>query len=162
MGSLAGSGLADSLGRKTALLLDAVPLLVGALVSATASSLTSMVMGRIFCGIGIGLASALVPLYISEVSAALHRHALLHACACQAASAAAAHARTGWRPASAACSPNAHSTHERCCASVCLNRVYVCWRFQAFISLTRLDMKLHADFHVLHVKGGLILGCGKY
>ena len=28
MGSLAGSGLADSLGRKTALLLDAVPLLV--------------------------------------------------------------------------------------------------------------------------------------
>ena len=68
MGSLAGSALADSLGRKTALLLDAVPLLVGALISATASSLTSMVMGRIFCGLGIGLASALVPLYISEVS----------------------------------------------------------------------------------------------
>ena len=67
-GSLAGSALADSLGRKTALLLDAVPLLVGALISATASSLTSMVMGRIFCGLGIGLASALVPLYISEVS----------------------------------------------------------------------------------------------
>ena len=42
---------------------------VGALVSGTASSLTSMVMGRVFCGIGIGLASALVPLYISEVSA---------------------------------------------------------------------------------------------
>ena len=70
-GSLAGSGLADSLGRKTALLLDAVPLCsVGQpCVSATASSLTSMVMGRIFCGLGIGLAlSALVPLYISEVS----------------------------------------------------------------------------------------------
>ncbi len=70
-GSLAGSALADSLGRKTALLLDAVPLLVGALISATASSLTSMVMGRIFCGLGIGLASALVPLYISEVSHSL-------------------------------------------------------------------------------------------
>ena len=67
-GSLAGSGLADSLGRKTALLLDAVPLLVGALISATASSLTAMVTGRIICGLGIGLASALVPLYISEVS----------------------------------------------------------------------------------------------
>ena len=45
---------------------------VGALVSGTASSLTSMVVGRIFCGIGIGLASALVPLYISEVSIAGH------------------------------------------------------------------------------------------
>ena len=67
VGSLAGSGLADSLGRKTALLLDAVPLLVGALVSATASSLTAMVVGRVLCGVGIGLASALVPLYISEV-----------------------------------------------------------------------------------------------
>ena len=66
-GSLAGSALADSLGRKTALLLDAVPLLIGALISATASNLTSMVMGRVFCGVGIGLASALVPLYISEV-----------------------------------------------------------------------------------------------
>ena len=66
-GSLAGSALADSLGRKTALLLDAVPLLVGALISATASSLTSMVAGRVLCGLGIGLASALVPLYISEV-----------------------------------------------------------------------------------------------
>ena len=73
VGSLAGSGLADSLGRKTALLLDAVPLLIGALVSATSTSLTSMVMGRIFCGIGIGLASALVPLYISEVSSFQHR-----------------------------------------------------------------------------------------
>lgn len=72
VGSLAGSGLADSLGRKTALLLDAVPLLIGALVSATSTSLTSMVMGRIFCGIGIGLASALVPLYISEVSSCQH------------------------------------------------------------------------------------------
>ena len=67
VGSLAGSGLADSLGRKTALLLDAVPLLVGALVSATANSLTAMVVGRVLCGVGIGLASALVPLYISEV-----------------------------------------------------------------------------------------------
>lgn len=61
------------MGRKTALLLDAVPLLIGALVSATSTSLTSMVMGRIFCGIGIGLASALVPLYISEVSTCHNR-----------------------------------------------------------------------------------------
>ncbi len=56
---------------------------VGALVSGTASSLTAMVMGRVFCGIGIGLASALVPLYISEVSIVGHDQSLVlgHACA---------------------------------------------------------------------------------
>ena len=54
---------------------------VGALVSGTASSLTAMVMGRVFCGIGIGLASALVPLYISEVSVAGHHEKLMFGCA---------------------------------------------------------------------------------
>lgn len=80
VGSLGGSGLADSLGRKTTLLLDAIPLLGGALLAATASSLTGIIAGRVLAGIGIGLASALVPLYISEViclsiplSADLHR-----------------------------------------------------------------------------------------
>lgn len=67
VGSLGGSGLADSLGRKTTLLLDAIPLLGGALLAATASSLTGIIAGRVLSGIGIGLASALVPLYISEV-----------------------------------------------------------------------------------------------
>ena len=67
VGSLSGSGLADSLGRKTTLLLDAAPLLAGALLSATASTLTALILGRVLAGVGIGLASALVPLYISEV-----------------------------------------------------------------------------------------------
>jgi MFS family permease len=71
VGSLSGSGLADSLGRKTTLLLDAAPLLAGALLSATASSLTALILGRVLAGVGIGLASALVPLYISEARACL-------------------------------------------------------------------------------------------
>ena len=43
-------------------------MLIGSLLSATASNLTMMVAGRLFVGVGIGLSSALVPLYISEVS----------------------------------------------------------------------------------------------
>ena len=70
VGSLAGSNLADSLGRRKAFLLDAVPMTLGPLVSATATSLTAMVAGRVLAGFGIGLSSALVPLYISEVGAA--------------------------------------------------------------------------------------------
>lgn len=67
VGSLLGSGLADSLGRRKAFLLDAVPLLVGPLLSATATGLTAMLAGRVITGVGIGLSSALVPLYVSEV-----------------------------------------------------------------------------------------------
>ncbi|EIE25526.1 general substrate transporter [Coccomyxa subellipsoidea C-169] len=68
VGSLGGSGLADSLGRKATLLLTSIPLLAGALLAATAGSLTSIVAGRVLSGVGIGLASALVPLYISEIA----------------------------------------------------------------------------------------------
>lgn len=68
VGSLSGSGLADGLGRRGSLLLTALPLLTGALLSATATQLQTMLAGRLAAGVGIGLASALVPLYISEIA----------------------------------------------------------------------------------------------
>lgn len=37
------------------------------LFSATAQSVQTMIIGRLLAGIGIGISSALVPLYISEV-----------------------------------------------------------------------------------------------
>ena len=67
-GSLGGSGLADSVGRKKAFLVDCVPLLAGAVICALASSASMLVFGRMVVGLGIGLSSALVPLYISEIS----------------------------------------------------------------------------------------------
>ena len=69
VGSLAGASLADSLGRRRAFLLDAVPMLAGPLLSAAATGLAGMLAGRVLTGVGIGLSSALVPLYISEVRA---------------------------------------------------------------------------------------------
>jgi MFS family permease len=68
VGSLLGSGLADSLGRRRAFLLDVAPLVAGPLLSATAGGLTAMIAGRVVTGLGIGLSSALVPLYISEIA----------------------------------------------------------------------------------------------
>lgn len=39
--------------------------------SASAASTNALIIGRLICGVGIGLSSTLVPLYISEVSASL-------------------------------------------------------------------------------------------
>lgn len=67
IGSTIGAGLAEKYGRKGTLMLDVIPLLAGALIGASASSLNAMIAGRLLIGVGIGLASALVPTYISEV-----------------------------------------------------------------------------------------------
>ena len=75
-GSLAGSALADAAGRRGGLAAAALPLVVGALLCARASSLASLIAGRVVSGLGIGLASALVPLYVSEVSPPAVRGAL--------------------------------------------------------------------------------------
>jgi len=67
VGSLGGAGLADALGRRKAFFLDCIPLFLGALICSMSTGLVSMVLGRTIIGLGIGLSSALVPLYISEV-----------------------------------------------------------------------------------------------
>ena len=68
VGSLSGTILADAFGRVRAFLIDCIPLLAGAFFCATASTYNTMLLGRTLCGLGIGLSSALVPLYISEVA----------------------------------------------------------------------------------------------
>jgi sugar porter (SP) family MFS transporter len=76
VGSLGGSGLADALGRRKAFFLDCVPLLLGALLCSTATGSSSIILGRAIIGLGIGLSSALVPLYISEIAPTNLRGAL--------------------------------------------------------------------------------------
>lgn len=74
LGSLTGGGFADALGRRASFMLCALPMLVGPLLSATATSLNMMVAGRFLAGVAIGLSSALVPLYISEVRGGCCKH----------------------------------------------------------------------------------------
>lgn len=76
VGSLGGSGLADALGRRKAFFLDCIPLLAGALICSMATGISSIILGRTIIGLGIGLSSALVPLYISEVAPTHLRGAL--------------------------------------------------------------------------------------
>nr|AAG00995.1 putative glucose translocator [Mesembryanthemum crystallinum] len=76
VGSFTGGSLADKFGRTRTFQLDAIPLAIGAYLCATAQSVQTMMIGRLLCGIGIGISSALVPLYISEISPTEIRGAL--------------------------------------------------------------------------------------
>nr|AAF74565.1 hexose transporter [Spinacia oleracea] len=76
VGSFTGGSLADKFGRTKTFQLDAIPLAIGAYLCATAQNVQIMMIGRLLCGIGIGISSALVPLYISEISPTEIRGAL--------------------------------------------------------------------------------------
>ena len=69
-GALLGGHLADLFGRRRLLISTAVIFGVGAIACALATSATMLIAGRIVVGTAIGLASATVPVYISEVSPA--------------------------------------------------------------------------------------------
>jgi len=68
VGALSGGRLADVFGRRPLLIATALIFAVGALVCAAASSPGILIFGRIVVGLGIGLSSGTVPVYISEVS----------------------------------------------------------------------------------------------
>ncbi|XP_027350595.1 plastidic glucose transporter 4-like [Abrus precatorius] len=76
VGSFTGGSLADKFGRTRTFQLDAIPLAIGGFLCATAQSVQTMIIGRLLAGIGIGVASAIVPLYISEISPTEIRGAL--------------------------------------------------------------------------------------
>src|SRR5207245_4127545 len=73
VGALSGGRLAGLFGRRFMLLITALIFVVGAIVCAAAPSLSVLVFGRLIVGLGIGLASSTVPIYISEVSPAQTR-----------------------------------------------------------------------------------------
>ncbi|GAA4330132.1 arabinose-proton symporter AraE [Mucilaginibacter gynuensis] len=71
-GCVIGSGVAgymsDRLGRKTTLIFTAILFAVSSIGAALPTNLTQFVLFRIVGGIGIGAASMLSPLYISEIA----------------------------------------------------------------------------------------------
>jgi len=69
-GALTGGGFADRIGRRRTLIVTSVIFVAGAIVCAAAVSVGMLILGRAIVGLGIGLASTAVPLYISEVSPA--------------------------------------------------------------------------------------------
>lgn len=81
LGCLAGASVAGflskELGRKKSLIISAFLFVISALGSAYAWDLTSLATFRIVGGIGIGIASMLSPMYISEISPSHKRGAMV-------------------------------------------------------------------------------------
>jgi MFS transporter, SP family, galactose:H+ symporter len=69
-GALLGGRMADLFGRRRLLIATAIIFAAGGIACAAATSPAILIVGRIVVGLGIGLASATVPVYISEVSPA--------------------------------------------------------------------------------------------
>jgi len=73
VGALAGGRLADLFGRRKLLIATAIIFAAGAIGCAEAVSPWILIVGRIVVGLGIGLSSSAVPVYISELSPAESR-----------------------------------------------------------------------------------------
>ncbi|XP_021895217.1 inositol transporter 4-like [Carica papaya] len=76
-GAAIGGWLNDRLGRKISILIADVLFFIGAILMAIAPAPWLIIIGRIFVGLGVGMASMTSPLYISEASPARIRGALV-------------------------------------------------------------------------------------
>ncbi|GMH01471.1 hypothetical protein Nepgr_003310 [Nepenthes gracilis] len=77
IGAAIGGWLNDRFGRRSALLLADFLFFAGAVIMASAPNPGALIVGRIFVGLGVGMASMTSPLYISEASPAKIRGALV-------------------------------------------------------------------------------------
>ncbi|CAH0554862.1 unnamed protein product [Brassicogethes aeneus] len=71
VGSLGGSLLADKVGRKGALNLSSVLAVIGGLlflISKTANSVESIILGRLLVGLSSGLITSVMPMYLTELA----------------------------------------------------------------------------------------------
>ncbi|KAF0909158.1 hypothetical protein E2562_032207 [Oryza meyeriana var. granulata] len=77
IGAAVGGWANDRYGRRTSILVADSLFFVGAVVMASAMGPAQLVVGRVFVGLGVGMASMTSPLYISEASPARIRGALV-------------------------------------------------------------------------------------
>ncbi|XP_056167154.1 probable plastidic glucose transporter 3 isoform X2 [Syzygium oleosum] len=68
VGSLFSGWIADGVGRRRAFQLCALPMIIGASMSAITNDLWGMLLGRLFVGTGMGLGPPVAALYVAEVS----------------------------------------------------------------------------------------------
>lgn len=68
IGSLIAGVLSDQIGRKPVIIISDVLFTGGSLLMAFAPEIYVLMIGRIIVGLGVGIASMVVPVYLSEVS----------------------------------------------------------------------------------------------
>ena len=76
LGAMVAGSLSDRFGRRLVILVTALAFVIGALLSAAAGSVGTLLEGRLLIGIAIGVASMLTPLYLAEISPAASRGAV--------------------------------------------------------------------------------------
>jgi MFS transporter, SP family, galactose:H+ symporter len=77
IGALFSGRLADRLGRKKMIMVNALIFAVGAVGCGYASSIGTLIAMRVLVGIAIGITSYVVPMYIAEISPVVHRGMLV-------------------------------------------------------------------------------------
>ncbi|KAK3349625.1 general substrate transporter [Lasiosphaeria hispida] len=68
VGSLVSSFLADKYSRKVALQISCVLWIIGSILMTAAQNVGMLCVGRVICGLCVGIASAIVPVYQSEIA----------------------------------------------------------------------------------------------
>ncbi|KAI9591339.1 sugar transporter [Syncephalis fuscata] len=68
IGALCTSYISDRLGRKISCIAGAAVFTVGALLQTISKTIVVLIIGRVVAGLAIGILSAVVPLYLSEVA----------------------------------------------------------------------------------------------
>lgn len=77
IGAAVGGWLSDRFGRKLTIMLADFLFFAGSVVMASAPNPVALIVGRVFVGLGVGMASMTCPLYISETSPTNIRGALV-------------------------------------------------------------------------------------
>ncbi|KAF3333172.1 putative plastidic glucose transporter 2 [Carex littledalei] len=68
VGCLFSGSIADGIGRRRSFQLSALPMIVGAALSASTNRLEGMLLGRFLVGTGMGLGPPVASLYVTEIS----------------------------------------------------------------------------------------------
>lgn len=68
VGSLGSSFIADKFSRKVALQFSCVLWIIGSILMAAAQNVAMLCVGRVICGLCVGIASSIVPVYQSEIA----------------------------------------------------------------------------------------------
>lgn len=77
IGAVIGGVLANIIGRKTVLLTSNVIFVVGTIIQLCAHAVWTMIAGRFVLGIGVGVASLIAPLMLSELAPSKYRGRLI-------------------------------------------------------------------------------------